>query len=366
MSGRLATFAAFVIFTASSALACSGRTFEPNELIENPTTWSANGRFCVIVRWHPTIADFGSERAGTVYGLDVPERLTETEPRPVPQTVTAAFYELRGRSRVLVAEIPLTPDDAASDVFVSNSGRYVVAVHNLGMRGCTGQPTTEDRFLSIYRIGQTQFSTWKVGDVVSAYDLMQLSGKLVGVELRGESGDREIVALRIPAPAEGDPRFEERRIDLATGSLLDPKRDIYPTPHGFASIAPRNRHVDGPSRDCPAGAVSPVRITSDQLLARAIRGPLPELPIVAFKAHIRGTVISELLISERGDVLCVRSTNVPFGVTAAAEEAARRWKFKPYIVDGHAVPVLGEIAFHFEDVDADTWATITRGLPPRE
>jgi hypothetical protein len=357
---------AFVVLAASSALACSVGALDPNELIENPTTWSANGRFCVIVRWHPTIADFASERAGTVYGLDLPEPLTETEPPPVAQTITAAFYELRGRSRVLVAEIPLNADDAASDLLVSNSGRYVVTFHNFGRRGCTGQLTSEDRLLSIYRIGETQFSTWKVGDVVSAYDLMQLSGKLAGIELRNESSDREIVALRIPAPAVGEPRFEERRIDLATGSLLDPKRDIYPTPHGFASITPRNRRVDGSSRDCSAASSTPIRLASDELLARAIRGPLPELPIVAYKARIRGTVISELVISERGAVLCVRSTNLPFGLTAAAEEAVRRWKFKPYIIDGHAVPVIGEIAFHFEDVDAETWATLTRGLPPRE
>jgi hypothetical protein len=174
------------------------------------------------------------------------------------------------------------------------------------------------------------------------------------------------VALRIPAPTAGEPRFEERRIDLATGSLLDPKHDIYPMPHGFASIAPRNRHVDGPSRDCSAISVTPIRLASDELFARAIHSPLPEFPILAYRARIRGTVITELLISARGDVLCVRSTNFPLGVTAAAEEAARRWKFKPYVIDGRAVPVIGEIAFHFEDVDANTGTTVMRGLLPRK
>src|SRR5947199_7793655 len=98
MSGRLAALAAFLMLTASPALACSAKNLDPNDLVENPVTWSANGRFCVIVRWHPTIADFTSERVGTIYGLDNPKPLTDSDAEPLPPspTVPAVLYELRG------------------------------------------------------------------------------------------------------------------------------------------------------------------------------------------------------------------------------------------------------------------------------
>ncbi|MEA2327192.1 MAG: periplasmic protein TonB [Thermoanaerobaculia bacterium] len=286
---------------------------------------------------------------------------TAYPPSPAP-TITAALYESRGRSHVLVAQMELNREDAANRLFVSDSGRYVVAFHNVWI-ACSAPPTSESRLLAVYKIGQPQVAAWTAGDFLNPYDVVQLSGKPVEVELRSESDEREIAALRIRAPDISDQtRIEERRVDLATTSLLDPKRDIYPAPHVFAAIADQGRHVEGPARDCSA-AVSPTRIPSRELFSRAVRGPLPEFPIVAYKSHVRGTVTLELLISERGDVLCVRSTNLPFGLTAAAEEAARRWKFRPYFVDGRPVPLVGEIAFHFEDVDAADWKRIERGLP---
>jgi hypothetical protein len=369
MTARLAALAAFIIFTASPVLACTAKAVEPNDLVENRPTWSANGRFCIIVRWWPTIADFTSNRAGDVMDFDNAEQLIPsdtTSPPPPPPMIIAALYESRGRSHVLVAQLELNRDDAASQLFVSDSGRYVVAFHNVWI-ACSGPATSESRLLAVYKIGQPQVAAWTVGDFLSPYDVVQLSGKPVEVELRSESDEREIAALRIRARDTSDQtRIEERRVDLATASLLDPKRDIYPAPHVFAAIADQDRHVEGPARHCSAADITTTRITSRELFSRAVRGPLPQFPIVAYKAQVRGTVTIELLISERGDVLCLRSTNLPFGLTAAAEEAARRWRFKPYIVDGRPVPVVGEIAFHFEDVDADAWAIITRSLPPRE
>jgi hypothetical protein len=369
MSARLAAVAAFIIFTASPVLACTAKAVEPNDVVENRPTWSSNGRFCIIVRWWPTIADFTSQRAGDVMDFGNTEQLTPSDtasPPPPPSMITAALYESRGRSHVLVAQMELNRDDAASRLFVSDSGRYVVAFHNVWI-ACSGPPTSESRLLAVYKIGQPQVAAWTVGDFLSAYDVMQLSGKPAEVELRSESDEREIAALRIRAPDVIDQtRIEERRVDLATASLLDPKRDIYPAPHVFAAIADQERHVDGPARDCSAADVTTTRITSRELFSRAVRGPLPQFPIVAYKSHVRGTVTIELLISDRGDVLCLRSTNLPFGLTEAAEEAARRWKFKPYIVDGRPVPVVGEIAFHFEDVDAAHWERIARVLPSTE
>lgn len=74
------------------------------------------------------------------------------------------------------------------------------------------------------------------------------------------------------------------------------------------------------------------------------------IPPVAIKARIRGTVQVEVLVSESGDVLCGRHSALPFGIDKAAIEAARQWKFRPFVIGGRAVKVTGELLFHFKDV----------------
>jgi len=325
MRRHAVVFAAFILIAGSDASACTARGWDPFELIENKTVCSENGRFCVVVRWYPTIADFASERAGKVLGMDDPEPIDENAaPSPEPKkTVTAALYD----TRVLVREIELDVE-YARDVSVSSSGRYLVAFRPLGRGGCGGWAADDDPLLAIYDSRGSRVAALKAGDLLSSYDVRQIarSDDFVRLELRHESESREVAVLRIPAPsAGGEPRFEERRVELATGALLDARRDVYPVPRAYAE---------------PAG----------ELFARAIYAPLPELPILAYKANIRGAVRVELLVSEDGEVLDVRATKtLPFGMDAAAVAAARQWRFKPAIVDGRPVRTRGEILFRFKE-----------------
>src|SRR5438552_2339016 len=101
------------------------RGWEPNDLVENTPVFSANGRFCIVVRWYPT-ADFTSERAGKVFGLDEPDTGEEESPRevkPAPTTVVSALYENVRGSRQLISEITLDNQSAHEVlVLVSDSG----------------------------------------------------------------------------------------------------------------------------------------------------------------------------------------------------------------------------------------------------
>jgi TonB family protein len=335
------------LIAASQAPACTMQILA-GEMIENRPVCSANGRFCLVVRWYPQVADFTAERADQVFAEVKPEPIDDSEaplPEP-PTTVTAALYDTSGRSRVLLREISLDVD-YAYNVLVSSSGRYVVGFRGLGWGGCGGSSDEKSPLLAIYDRG-ARVAALTAGDVLNPYDILRLrdSGASINMELRHESESREVVAVRIPAPSDGVwPRFEERRVDLATGALLDAKRDIYPVPRAYAE----------PSE------------TSGELFARAVRAPLPEFPLIALKARIRGVVRIELLVSEEGAVLDTRVTKpLPFGLDTAAEAAVRQWRFRPYIVDGRPVKTKGEIVFQYKDVDDATWATLTRALPPSD
>lgn len=73
----------------------------------------------------------------------------------------------------------------------------------------------------------------------------------------------------------------------------------------------------------------------------------PSYPQMAKMARITGVVTVYLEIDETGKVSSVHRTNGPQLLKQPAEEAARRWKFKPTVIEGHPVRVLGFINFNF-------------------
>lgn len=59
---RRFTLAALLIFLGvGQVAACSMKGLDPNDFVENTPVYSANGRFCVVVRWNEGIADFSSQ-----------------------------------------------------------------------------------------------------------------------------------------------------------------------------------------------------------------------------------------------------------------------------------------------------------------
>ena len=356
---RFAVVVSITLFVASEIFACSARSWDPNELVENTPDYSANRRFCVIVRWYPEIADFTGERAGKVFGLDRPDGLDDDrDVPPLPPTVMTAFYE----GRRLVAEISIDRN-IVREVLVADSGRYFAVVRGLG-GVCTSRATERDPFVTIYKADGRRVGTLTAGDVLNLHDIDRLSSFDIDWELRHESEEREVVVLSIANAPKGK---QELRIDLATAALLDPKRAIYPTPHAYGTAvdgAPKRPYVQT-SADCtaPYDPADVVRVDSRLLLARTVRGPLPEFPSVAARARLTMTVTVEVLVSESGGVLCTRNTAAPFGISAAAVAAARQWTFKPLRVGGRPVKMAGEILFHFEDVDEETWSELMRRSP---
>jgi TonB family protein len=365
MARRLALVALQILLGAGPVAACTMTGLGPNDLVENTPVYSANGRFCVVVRWNEGIADFTNQLAGTFFHMDDPERDV-----PAPRkTVIAALYESRMKSRRLVAEIPLDIE-TTGDALVPDSGRYLV-VRSPASRGCNPGTYKGDTLVTIYAAEGYRVGALKVEDVFTPSDVLQLSLARVvpNCQLRHESQDQEVVVLSVYVPQQegNERRYEERRIDVATAALLDPRRDIYPVPRGYATPAIDPQYVGRPydpqSPDCAADS-DLVRIDPRRFFAQAVLGAAPAFPPVAIKVRIRGVVLVEVVVSESGDVLCTRNTQLPFGLDRAAVEAARRWKFRPFIVNGHPVKAIGEILFHFQDVDEETWRALLRDAPP--
>jgi TonB family protein len=73
----------------------------------------------------------------------------------------------------------------------------------------------------------------------------------------------------------------------------------------------------------------------------------PTYPQIARTARIAGVVKVEVVLDEQGAVAEIRNTNGPQMLRRAAEDAVKRWKFKPFMRDGQPVRASGFVNFNF-------------------
>ena len=114
-------------------------------------------------------------------------------------------------------------------------------------------------------------------------------------------------------------RLETIDIDVATGDVLSPMRDL-----------------------CP-DAVR-IEASPDALLASAIHRETPEYPEVAIKARVTGVVEAQVVVGADGTVQSVTITKpIPFSLDEEVRRALMQWTFAPQLE-----PATGTIAFRFE------------------
>jgi TonB family protein len=70
-------------------------------------------------------------------------------------------------------------------------------------------------------------------------------------------------------------------------------------------------------------------------------------PQAAKERKIQGQVVGNILVSESGEVESVRIDKGDPVLAAAAEEAARSWKFKPSLKNGNPLALVARVTFNF-------------------
>lgn len=110
----------------------------------------------------------------------------------------------------------------------------------------------------------------------------------------------------------------------------------YPQPYTSSNI--KVRASEESSRGVVTGGV---------LQGSAIRRVPPSYPGVAKKNSIGGSVVVEITVDEEGSVTQTRPLSGPPVLRDAAEAAAREWKFRPTLLSGVPVKVIGTLTFNF-------------------
>lgn len=91
---------------------------------------------------------------------------------------------------------------------------------------------------------------------------------------------------------------------------------------------------------------SPVDVGS-ALVAYATSKSPPVYPTQAKTTRTTGVVRVDVTVSETGEVAQVQKTTGPMLLQAAAKDAIKRWKFKPFLRDGQPVKATGFVSFNF-------------------
>lgn len=110
--------------------------------------------------------------------------------------------------------------------------------------------------------------------------------------------------------------------------------------------------IQGASAQDSPPAGPPYRVGGDITRPEKISGAPPVYTELARRARVTGTVITEAIIDEQGDVVNVRVLKgLPMGLDKAAVDAVTTWKFKPALKDGQPVKVyyVLTVNFHVED-----------------
>lgn len=83
------------------------------------------------------------------------------------------------------------------------------------------------------------------------------------------------------------------------------------------------------------------------LIAYATKQSSPVYPAAARNMRTTGVVKVEVMVDEAGEVTEVQKTSGPSLLQTAAKDAVRKWKFRPFVRDGHPVRATGFVNFNF-------------------
>jgi TonB family protein len=127
---------------------------------------------------------------------------------------------------------------------------------------------------------------------------------------------------------------EHRVIQPGSASVkvdLQPKTPVAPAAAASAAVNTNAERVH-----LSAGAV--------QMVSRPVE---PTYPLLAKQMKVQGAVVLQALIGKDGDIQDLHVLSGPAILSAAAREAVKQWRFRPYLQSGQAVETEARITVNF-------------------
>jgi len=153
--------------------------------------------------------------------------------------------------------------------------------------------------------------------------------------------DIGVVASPIP-PSEGPVKIGDHNADPRSSGGDKNGCATCPAEGTGPAVVPQPTPESTPVK--PAG---PQRVTSVVLVGKAVSLPQPAYPIFAKQIRAHGPVNVQILVDEKGSVISAHAVTGSPALTNAAEDAAKRARFSPTILNGVPVKIQGVITYNF-------------------
>jgi len=168
--------------------------------------------------------------------------------------------------------------------------------------------------------------------------------------LRGKDGDRSAIALVSPgisAPfrAKSIAEPEEHKLHLPPRRKL---RNPALAPPIEASASTENKQAEATPGSQNGSLSFGLTGNHDVRVAYSVFAPDPPIDRSRLPEWIRGDVVVEVAINEKGDVVETRVLkSLGFGLDDVIVDTLRRWRYQPAKVDGVPIASKHYVYFHF-------------------
>jgi TonB family protein len=112
-------------------------------------------------------------------------------------------------------------------------------------------------------------------------------------------------------------------------------------------VSPEMAPSDAVAAPPPPKPATPVRVSKGVITGEAVTRVQPVYPQIARQVNASGEVLVSITIDENGKVIEAKATKGHPLLRSAAEEAARKWIFRPTLLDGKPVRQTGALTFVF-------------------
>jgi TonB family protein len=126
------------------------------------------------------------------------------------------------------------------------------------------------------------------------------------------------------------------------GELTAPLAGKDPLP-----LTPPQPEEPPPPQPSVKPAQTPRRVSEGVLQGSVIRRVPPAYPPIARSARVSGTVSVEVVIDESGNVIQATVVDGHPSLRQSALDAAKQWKFRPILLSGQPIKVVGVLIFNF-------------------
>jgi periplasmic protein TonB len=114
----------------------------------------------------------------------------------------------------------------------------------------------------------------------------------------------------------------------------------------FSSLEPTGPHVVvGSASGSAAG--SPLHVSTGVMAGQLLEPIRPEYPVIARLSHTEGTVVVQAIIAKSGKIESARVVSGPGVLQAAALQAVREARYRPFLLNGQPTEVETTVSIVF-------------------